>query len=152
MGALLPKKFKKLIKEKKYHMIFFIFSIMSSKVITVNNLTHYLQLLEKEKRVVVVDFSAHWCGPCKKLAPILDQLSTKYCNLLLILKVDVDQEDKLDQEEKISPLFSVHSLPTMVFIKDCQFQQGDDFRIEGLNVNKLMTVLKTLTGGQVQQM
>src|SRR3954452_3387876 len=58
----------------------------------------------------IVDFYAEWCGPCKAVAPILEELSDEYEGKLLIYKVDTDKETEL------SYLFGIQSIPTLLFI------------------------------------
>lgn len=62
--------------------------------------------------VVLVDFFATWCGPCKMLAPVLEELSSQYEGKAAIVKVDVDQEQELASR------FGVMSIPTMVLFKN----------------------------------
>lgn len=57
----------------------------------------------------IVDFYAVWCGPCKRVAPILDKLALKYAGKINIYKVDVDQEPDL------ASAFGIQSIPTMYF-------------------------------------
>lgn len=61
---------------------------------------------------VLVDFFATWCGPCKMLAPVLEQLSEEFGNTAAICKIDVDQEMTLAQR------YGVQSVPTLVLFKD----------------------------------
>ncbi len=58
----------------------------------------------------VVDFYAEWCGPCKVLGPILEDLSGKYEGRVSMFKVDIDKEPEL------AGLFGVQSVPTLLFI------------------------------------
>jgi len=62
--------------------------------------------------LVLVDFWAEWCGPCKKLSPILDEISNQ--TGILVCKLNVD-ENPLKMEE-----YSVHSIPTMVLFSSGQ--------------------------------
>ncbi len=64
------------------------------------------------KGLAVVDFWATWCGPCRMVAPILDQLATEYAGKVKITKVDVDAN------QKTAATFGVRSIPTLLFIKD----------------------------------
>lgn len=65
----------------------------------------------------IVDFYAHWCGPCKMVAPILDELAKEYDGKIIIYKVNTDEEREL------SAAFGIQSIPTIVFIpKDGQPQ------------------------------
>jgi thioredoxin len=58
----------------------------------------------------IVDFYADWCGPCKAVAPVLEELSIEYDGQLLIYKIDTDKESEL------SGLFGIQSIPTLLFI------------------------------------
>ena len=58
----------------------------------------------------VVDFYAEWCGPCKSLAPTLEELSEEYAGRVDIYKVNVDDEPEL------ASAFGVRSIPTLLFI------------------------------------
>lgn len=58
----------------------------------------------------IVDFYADWCGPCKAIAPVLEELSTQYEGKLLIYKIDTEKE------EELSSLFGIQSIPTLLFI------------------------------------
>jgi len=62
--------------------------------------------------LVLIDFWAEWCGPCKKLSPILDEISND--TSLLVGKLNVDENPAKMQE------YSVHSIPTMVLFKSGQ--------------------------------
>jgi thioredoxin 1 len=64
------------------------------------------------KGVVLVDFYADWCGPCKMITPILEQLNDEYQGKLDIIKVDVDAEGGLAQK------YGIMSIPTLMLFKD----------------------------------
>ena len=58
----------------------------------------------------VVDFYATWCGPCRKVSPIMERIAKEYDGMLIVYKIDVDKEPKL------ASTFSVRSIPTVLFI------------------------------------
>ena len=58
----------------------------------------------------IVDFFATWCGPCKALSPVLEELAKEYGDRIVIYKVDVDQEREL------AGAFGIRSVPTLLFI------------------------------------
>jgi thioredoxin 1 len=64
----------------------------------------------KGKLPAIIDFYADWCGPCKMVAPILEELAMEYQGKLLVYKVDTEQETEL------SSLFGIQSIPTFLFI------------------------------------
>ena len=61
---------------------------------------------------VLVDFWAEWCGPCKVLGPIVEEIANEYEGKLKVVKVDVDQNNNLAMQ------YSVMSIPTVKFFKD----------------------------------
>ena len=65
----------------------------------------------KAPGVVVVDFFATWCGPCKMLAPVLEQAADKM-NDVAFYKVDIDEEQELTNQ------FKIMTVPTLLFFKD----------------------------------
>ena len=58
----------------------------------------------------IIDFYADWCGPCKMVAPILDELAKEYSDKIYIYKVDTEAEREL------ASAFGIRSIPTMIFI------------------------------------
>jgi thioredoxin len=58
----------------------------------------------------IIDFYADWCGPCKMVAPILEELSDDYKDKIIIYKVDTEAE------EELSAVFQIRSIPSMLFI------------------------------------
>lgn len=62
------------------------------------------------KLPAIIDFYADWCGPCKMVAPLLEELSEEYKDRILIYKVNTDTEQEL------SSVFGIQSIPTILFI------------------------------------
>ncbi len=58
----------------------------------------------------IIDFYADWCGPCRRLAPVLDELAAEYDGKIYFYKVNVDNE------KEIAEAFGITSLPTIVFV------------------------------------
>ncbi len=63
-------------------------------------------------RLVLVDFWTQWCGPCKALAPVLEQVAQEWADSVKIVKVDVDAEQRLAQNH------GVRALPTLVVFRN----------------------------------
>jgi thioredoxin 1 len=70
------------------------------------------QEIEKHDGLAVVDFWATWCGPCRMVAPILDQLASQYSGKAKVAKVDVDANQRTAMK------FNVRSIPTILFFKN----------------------------------
>ena len=81
-----------------------------SNVVAVTDATFEAEI-EKADGLTIVDFWATWCGPCRMVAPILDQLATEYQGKVKITKLDVDANIKTGSR------FNVRSIPTMLFFK-----------------------------------
>ncbi|MDD6640987.1 MAG: thioredoxin [Bacteroidales bacterium] len=65
-----------------------------------------------QNALVVVDFSATWCGPCRMLAPIVDELANEYAGRIFVAKADV--EEAVESAER----FGIRSVPTILFFKN----------------------------------
>lgn len=76
------------------------------------NVTDHTFTTETNKGIVLVDFFATWCGPCKMVAPVLEKLDQDMGNQVKIVKIDVDQNQKTANK------FGIMSIPTLLVLKD----------------------------------
>ena len=68
-------------------------------------------------KAVVIDFWAEWCGPCKRIAPIIDELAAEYEGKVLIGKYNVDDYSDLSTD------YSIRNIPTILFFKDGELKE-----------------------------
>ncbi|MCE0523315.1 MAG: thioredoxin [Methylacidiphilales bacterium] len=66
----------------------------------------------KADKLVIVDFWAEWCGPCKMIAPLLDEVAKELPGKVKIVKVNVDEQQQLAQQ------YGIYNIPTLLFFKD----------------------------------
>ena len=75
--------------------------------------TSFAELLQDEK-LVIVDFWAVWCGPCRMLSPVLDEVEEEMPDKITVVKVNVDDADE------IAMRYRIMSIPTLLFFKNGQ--------------------------------
>lgn len=68
--------------------------------------------LIKDNKVVLVDYTATWCGPCKVVAPLIDKLATEYSDRVTVVKIDIDQNQ--DAAKK----YGIRSIPAVLVFRD----------------------------------
>jgi len=88
-------------------------NIASSNIVTLTS-DNFDQEVTKSATPVVVDFWAEWCGPCKMIGPMLEQLATEYSGKVKIGKVNIDQFQQLAVQ------YRINSIPTLLFFKNGQ--------------------------------
>ena len=76
----------------------------------------------KGKKPCVIDFYTTWCGPCKRLAPIMEELSQKYCDKVVFYKADTEREREL------AYIFNISSIPQVLYVP----VQGKPMILKGL--------------------
>ncbi len=72
----------------------------------------FAQDVEQREGVTIVDFWATWCGPCRMIAPVLEQIANERAGQVTIAKLDTDAN------QKTSVRYNVRSIPTLLFFKD----------------------------------
>lgn len=84
--------------------------LMSSIPVHLNE-TNFDQTIKKNK-LVLIDFWAAWCGPCRALAPAIEDLATELAGKVLVAKIDVDESPRIAEK------FEVFSIPTVILIRE----------------------------------
>ncbi len=84
---------------------------MSQQIVHVSD-SSFEQDVLKSNLPVLLDFWAEWCGPCKMIAPILDQIATEYAGRVVVAKMNVDENPKTPMK------FNVRGIPTLILFKN----------------------------------
>ena len=87
----------------------------NSGTVTLNE-GNFEEEVTRSTKPVLVDFWAEWCGPCKLIAPLLDEIAKEKGEVLKVAKVDVDQNQSL------SARYNIRAIPTLLFFKDGQLR------------------------------
>ena len=88
---------------------------MSDNIVHTSDGTFDADVLQNEK-AVLLDFWAEWCGPCKMIAPLLEEVAVDYADKLAVVKLNVDENPNTAQK------FGIRSIPTLILFKDGDVQ------------------------------
>ncbi|OZG74643.1 thioredoxin [Hahella sp. CCB-MM4] len=83
---------------------------MSSQIVNVTDDSFETEVLQSDLPVLV-DYWAEWCGPCKMIAPVLEEIAEEYGDRLKVCKLNIDEN------EKTPPKFSIRGIPTLMLFK-----------------------------------
>ncbi|OTQ73579.1 MULTISPECIES: thioredoxin TrxA [unclassified Gilliamella] len=84
---------------------------MSHSIVSLSEAT-FDNTINESTKPVLVDFWAEWCGPCKMVAPILEEISQEYGDKIIIAKLNVEQNPN------IAPKFGIRGIPTLLIFKN----------------------------------
>ena len=84
---------------------------MSEKILHTNDASFEADVLQSDK-AVLLDFWAEWCGPCKMIAPLLDEMAEQYADRMQIAKLNIDENPNTPAK------FGIRSIPTLMLFKD----------------------------------
>ena len=84
---------------------------MSNNTVEITD-DNFEKLVLKSEKLVIVDFWAEWCGPCKAITPILDEISNEFGDKVLIGKVNVDEV------KEVPVKYGIRSIPTLLFFSN----------------------------------
>ena len=77
--------------------------------------------IQNSDKTVFCDFWANWCGPCRMLAPVYEELSNKYADKAVFVKVDVDDEES----ESVAVKYGITSIPNVIAFKNGKMQDNN---------------------------
>jgi thioredoxin 1 len=88
---------------------------VSDNIVHTSDGTFDADVLQNDK-AVLLDFWAEWCGPCKMIAPLLEEVAVSHADKLAVVKLNVDENPNTAQK------FGIRSIPTLILIKDGEVQ------------------------------
>jgi thioredoxin 1 len=101
------------------------------------NDTNFEEIVVKSEKPVIVDFWAEWCGPCRMIAPAIEEISREYEGKAVVVKCDVDNSPG------VAAKFGIRNIPTVLFFKDGKVADKQVGAVPKINfVNKLNNLLQ----------
>ena len=85
---------------------------MSDNIVHTSDSDFDNDVLSSDKPVLVVDYWAEWCGPCKMIAPILDEIAEEYSDRIKVCKLDIDAN------QATPPKYGIRGIPTLMLFKN----------------------------------
>jgi len=99
------------------------------------NDSNFDEVVIKSDKPVLVDFWAEWCGPCRMIAPIIEEISNEYSERALVVKCDVDNSPG------VAAKYGIRNIPTILFFKDGKVA---DKQVGAVPKNNFVTKLNAL--------
>ena len=88
---------------------------MSEHIVHISDESFEEEVLQSE-RPVLIDYWAEWCGPCKTIAPVLDEIATEYSDRLKVVKLNIDDNPQTP------PKYGIRGIPTLMVFKNGQVE------------------------------
>jgi thioredoxin 1 len=88
---------------------------MSEHIVHISDESFEEEVLQS-KRPVLIDYWAEWCGPCKTIAPVLDEIATEYSDRLKVVKLNIDDNPQTP------PKYGIRGIPTLMVFKNGQVE------------------------------
>ena len=104
-------------------------------MVNIFNEENFEKEVEKSEGVVIVDFYADWCGPCKMMLPIVEEIAKEYEGKVKVCKVNTDDYPELARQ------FDVMSIPSFFFIKNGEVVEN---HVGGMDINKMKEKIEAL--------
>jgi thioredoxin 1 len=83
-------------------------------IVNITDEQHFSTIVSQNSGLVLVDFWAPWCGPCRMVAPVVDEIATQYGDQLKVVKVNTDENPNVASQ------YGIRSIPTLMIFKDGQ--------------------------------
>ena len=88
---------------------------MAEQIVHISDESFEEEVLQSE-RPVLIDYWAEWCGPCKMIAPVLDEIATEYSDRLKVVKLNIDDNPQTP------PKYGIRGIPTLMVFKNGQVE------------------------------